>query len=96
MGVITRAGMIHDARFHIIVLAAQNNPGTITEQMMALSSLYRRSTIHKKDKLQTFDLIQSGDWGIRVAPSRDLYDFEFGANADRLRTKLGGEIGDAN
>lgn len=50
----------------------------------------------KKDKLQTFDLIQSGDWGIRVAPSRDLYDFEFGANADRLRTKLGGEIGDAN
>ncbi|MDG2476441.1 MAG: hypothetical protein P8M32_00920 [Phycisphaerales bacterium] len=50
----------------------------------------------EKEKLRTFDLIQSGDWGIRVTSSRDLYDLEFGTNADRLRAKLGVEDGDAN
>ena len=40
------------------------------------------------DRVRQCELIQTGDWGIRVISSREMYDLEFGQSADRLRAKL--------
>jgi tetratricopeptide (TPR) repeat protein len=41
------------------------------------------------DHVRVYDLVQNGDWGIRLVPSRELYDLEFGDNAMRLRARIG-------
>jgi tetratricopeptide (TPR) repeat protein len=43
----------------------------------------------QKDKIRTWDVVQTGDWGIRVRPSSELYDLEFGGATERLRGRLG-------
>ncbi|MDP7029395.1 MAG: hypothetical protein QF733_04150 [Phycisphaerales bacterium] len=45
----------------------------------------------RAEKIRVWDVVQSGDWGIRVTPSADLYDLEFKGIADQLRSRLGGE-----
>jgi tetratricopeptide (TPR) repeat protein len=40
------------------------------------------------DRVRIYDLVQNGDWGIYLMPSRALYDLEFQDNAPRLRSKL--------
>jgi len=40
------------------------------------------------DHVRVYDLVQNGDWGIHLMPSRDLYDLEFGGTAQRLRSRI--------
>ena len=40
------------------------------------------------DRVRIYDLVQNGEWGIYLMPSRALYDLEFQDNAPRLRSKL--------
>ncbi len=42
----------------------------------------------KAEKIRVWDVVQSGDWGIRLVPSADLYDLEFAGVADQLRSRL--------
>ena len=43
----------------------------------------------QEDKIRTWDVVQTGDWGIRVRPSSELYDLEFDGATERLRGRLG-------
>jgi tetratricopeptide (TPR) repeat protein len=43
----------------------------------------------QEDKIRIWDVVQTGDWGIRVRPSSELYDLEFGGATERLRGRLG-------